>query len=68
MSIAGTAMYLLASVMMGLTTGISVVISRYYGAKEMKNVEEAYTDCCQRLITQVFPDYIDIHKIIDSLE
>ena len=41
-SIAGTAMYLLASVMTGLTTGISVVISRYYGAKEMKNVEEAY--------------------------
>ena len=33
-SIAGTAMYLLASVMMGLTTGVSVVIPRYYGAKE----------------------------------
>ena len=41
-SIAGTAMYLLSSVMMGLTTGVSVVISRYYGAREMKNVEAAY--------------------------
>lgn len=41
-SIAGTAMYLLTSVMMGLTTGVSIVISRYYGAKEMENVEAAY--------------------------
>ena len=41
-SIAGTAMYLLTSVMMGLTTGVSVVISRYYGAKEMEKVEAAY--------------------------
>ncbi len=41
-SVAGTAMYLLSSVMMGLTTGVSVVISRYYGAREMKNVEAAY--------------------------
>lgn len=35
-------MYLLTSVMMGLTTGVSVVISRYYGAKEMEKVEAAY--------------------------
>ncbi|MDE7039139.1 MAG: oligosaccharide flippase family protein, partial [Lachnospiraceae bacterium] len=41
-SIAGTAMYLLASVMMGLSTGVSVVISRYYGAKEMENVVDSY--------------------------
>ena len=41
-SISGTATYLLTSVMMGLTTGVSVVISRYYGAKEMENVKSAY--------------------------
>ena len=41
-SIAGTAMYLLYSVMMGLSTGVSVVISRYYGANEMANVVDSY--------------------------
>ena len=41
-SIAGTAMYLLYSVMMGLSTGVSVVISRYYGANELENVVDSY--------------------------
>lgn len=41
-SIAGTAMYLLYSVMMGLSIGVSVVISRYYGANEMANVVDSY--------------------------
>lgn len=30
-SISGVVMYLLFSLMMGLTTGVNVVISRYYG-------------------------------------
>ena len=42
-SIAGTAMYLLLSVMMGLTTGVSVVISQYYGAGRTDKVVETFT-------------------------
>lgn len=41
-SIAGTAMYLLISVMMGMTTGVSVVISQYYGAGKKDKVSEAF--------------------------
>lgn len=41
-SIAGTAMYLLMSLMMGLTTGVSVVISQYYGAGQEKKVSETF--------------------------
>ena len=41
-SIAGTAMYLLLSVMMGLTTGVSVVISQYYGAGRNDKVVETF--------------------------
>lgn len=40
-SISGTAMYMLFSIMMGVTTGASVVISQFYGGgqeKEVKNV------------------------------
>lgn len=41
-SIAGSGMYLLMSIMMGLTTGVSVVISQYYGAGEQKKVTETF--------------------------
>lgn len=41
-SIAGSGMYLLQSVMMGLTTGVSVVIAQYYGAKEEQKVTETF--------------------------
>lgn len=41
-SIAGAGMYLLFSLMMGLTTGVSVVISQYYGAGEEEKVREAF--------------------------
>lgn len=41
-SIAGSGMYLLLSLMMGLTTGVSVVISQYYGAGESKKVHETF--------------------------
>lgn len=41
-SIAGTAMYLLHSLMMGLTTGVSVVIAQYYGAGEEDKVKETF--------------------------
>jgi len=39
-SIAGSAMYLLLALMMGLTTGVSVVIAQYYGAGEKEKVTE----------------------------
>lgn len=42
-SIAGTGTYLLFSVMMGLTTGVSVVISQYYGAGEKEKVSETFS-------------------------
>lgn len=41
-SIAGTAMYLLFSVMMGVTTGISVVISQFYGARQEKEIQRTF--------------------------
>lgn len=41
-SIAGSAMYLLFALMMGLTTGVSVVISQYYGAGEKEKVAETF--------------------------
>jgi len=41
-SIAGSAMYLLLSIMLGLTTGVSVVISQYYGAGHKDKVVDAF--------------------------
>ncbi|MBR4038854.1 MAG: MATE family efflux transporter [Clostridia bacterium] len=41
-SIAGSAMYLLMSLMMGLTTGVSIVTSQYYGAGNEKKVRETF--------------------------
>ncbi|MBQ4264077.1 MAG: MATE family efflux transporter [Clostridia bacterium] len=41
-SIAGSAMYLLMSLMMGLTTGVSIVIAQYYGAGNEKKVRETF--------------------------
>ena len=41
-SIAGIAMYLLLSIMQGLTTGVSVVMAQYYGAGDNKKVEETF--------------------------
>ncbi len=41
-SIAGSAMYLLMSLMMGLTTGVSIVIAQYYGAGEEEKVRETF--------------------------
>lgn len=41
-SIAGTAMYLLMSLMMGITTGVSVVISQYYGAGQEEKVSDTF--------------------------
>ena len=41
-SIAGSAMYLLMSLMMGLTTGVSIVISQYYGAVNEQKVKETF--------------------------
>lgn len=41
-SIAGSGMYLLFSIMIGLTTGVSVVIAQYYGAGEENKVRETF--------------------------
>lgn len=41
-SIAGSAMYLVTSIMLGLTTGVSVVISQYYGAGKQEKVAETF--------------------------
>lgn len=41
-SIAGTATYMLFSIIMGLTTGVSVVISRHYGAGEEEQVVKTF--------------------------
>lgn len=41
-SIAGSAMYLLMSLMMGLTTGVSIVIAQYYGAGDEDKVRETF--------------------------
>lgn len=42
-SIAGSGMYLLFSIMMGLTTGVSVVVSQYYGAGDENKVRETFS-------------------------
>jgi len=41
-SIAGSSVYLLFSVMIGLTTGVSVVISQHYGAGHTDKVRETF--------------------------
>ena len=41
-SIAGTAMYLVFSIKMGLTAGVGVVISQFYGAGDLKKVRETF--------------------------
>ena len=41
-SIAGSAMYLLMSLMMGLTTGVSIVMAQYYGAGNAQKVRETF--------------------------
>lgn len=41
-SIAGTAMFLLYSIKMGLTSGVGVVISQYYGAGDEEKVHRAF--------------------------
>ncbi len=41
-SIAGSAMYLLTSLMMGLTTGVSIVIAQYYGAGNAQKVRQTF--------------------------
>ena len=41
-SIAGSGMYLLFSIMMGLSTGVSVVVSQYYGAGRKDKVRETF--------------------------
>lgn len=41
-SISGTAMYLLFSIMMGVTTGISVVISQFYGAHREQEIQRTF--------------------------
>ena len=42
-SISGSAMYMMFSIMMGVTTGVSVVISQFYGAGEKKKIQETFT-------------------------
>ena len=42
-SISGSAMYMMFSIMMGVTTGVSVVISQFYGAGEEKKIQETFT-------------------------
>lgn len=41
-SISGSATYMLFSVMMGVTTGVSVVISRYYGAQQEGEIRRTF--------------------------
>ena len=41
-SVAGVGMYLMQSLVIGLTTGVSVVMSQYYGAKNETAVEETF--------------------------
>ncbi|RGS76436.1 MATE family efflux transporter [Coprococcus sp. AF21-14LB] len=42
-SISGVVMYLLFSLMMGLTTGVNVVISQYYGSGNQQKVKATFT-------------------------
>ncbi len=41
-SISGIALYMLFSIMMGVTTGISVVISQYYGAHQEEEIRRTF--------------------------
>ena len=41
--ISGTAMYMMTSVMMGVTTGVSIVISQFYGAGENRKIRETFS-------------------------
>ncbi|MCD8300357.1 MAG: MATE family efflux transporter, partial [Clostridiales bacterium] len=41
-SVSGVGMYLVTSLILGMTTGISVVLSQYYGARQENEVEETY--------------------------
>ncbi len=41
-SVAGVGMYLMLSLILGLTTGITVVMSQYFGAKQEDKVEETF--------------------------
>lgn len=41
-SISGTATYMLFSVMMGVTTGVGVVISQYYGAQQEEEIRRTF--------------------------
>ena len=41
-SIAGSGMYLIMSLMMGVTTGVSIVIAQYYGAGNENKVRETF--------------------------
>ena len=41
-SIAGSGMYLIMSLMMGVTTGVSIVIAQYYGAGSEKKIRETF--------------------------
>ena len=41
-SISGTAMYMMFSIMLGVTTGVSVVISQFYGAGRRDRISETF--------------------------
>lgn len=41
-SIAGSAMYMLFSIMMGVTTGVSVVVSQFYGAHKEREIQKTF--------------------------
>lgn len=41
-SISGTAMYMMTSIIMGVTTGVSIVISQFYGAGQQKQIRETF--------------------------
>lgn len=53
-SIAGTAMYFLFSIMSGITTGISVVIAQYYGAGDEEKVKETFVTSVYIVVGSVF--------------
>ena len=42
-SVAGVGMYLVFSLIIGLTTGVTVVMSQYYGAKQEEKVVETFS-------------------------
>ena len=42
-SIAGTAMYMMTSVMMGVTTGVGIVISQFYGAGQREKIRATFS-------------------------